>query len=94
MTSSIWKHWQQPIGGRQTTIDRSQHNWDFKNDISFAFDLKGNPILLWPNPSSFIWDGSLCLFIRLNPFGPEGRMHLGTCKHLYHPFCLICLMIS
>jgi hypothetical protein len=80
------------IGGGPTSIDWSKHAWDFKNAVGSAVDHQGNPLLLWPNPSTFVHDGTTCP-ICLNPFGPEGGMHLGTCEHLYHPFCLISLMI-
>ena len=78
--------------GGQTTIDWSRYKWDFKKEVSSTLDHRGNPMLLWPQPSSFVSGVTTCS-ICLNPFGPEGGMHLGTCEHLYHPFCLISLMV-
>jgi len=80
------------LGNGQTTIDWSKNNWDFKNEVSSTLDNQGNPLKLWPDPSNFVEDGTMCP-ICLNPFGPEGGMHLGTCKHMYHPYCLISLMV-
>jgi hypothetical protein len=30
----------------------------------------------------------------MNGFGPEGRFHLESCEHIYHPMCLISLMVA
>lgn len=65
---------------------------DFKTQLSSTVGGPGNPTLIWPSPPSFVSDGTKCP-ICINPFGPEGGMHLGTCEHLYHPFCLISLMV-
>ncbi len=45
--------------------------------------------ILWPTPQN----GESCL-ICCSPFGPKGTWILGTCQHMYHPQCLIILMVA
>jgi len=49
--------------------------------------------LLWPTPQPFMQNGELCL-ICYSPFGPKGAWILNTCQHMYHPQCLITLMVA
>jgi hypothetical protein len=50
-------------------------------------------VKLWPNPLRFVPDGTECV-VCMNSFGLEGRFHLGSCKQIYHPICLISLMVA
>jgi hypothetical protein len=49
--------------------------------------------LLWPTPQPFTQNVELCI-ICCSPFGPKGAWTLGTCQHMYHPQCLITLMLA
>jgi hypothetical protein len=78
--------------GNAPVLDWQAIGWDFTNAMS-AHEFDGRPsVKLWPQPASFVFDGTACP-VCLNSFGPEGGFHLGTCEHIYHPMCLISLMI-
>jgi hypothetical protein len=70
--------------------------WDYKNSMS-CHNLKGDPDVqstkLWPNPSIFVLDGTVCA-VCMYAFGKEGGFHLGSCDHIYHPMCLISFMVT
>lgn len=84
------------VAGNQTVIDWVNNGWDYENAMS-SHDLRGDPNVqsfkLWPKPAPFVMNNDQCIMC-LNPFGPEGGYHLGSCDHLYHPICLISLMIT
>jgi hypothetical protein len=40
----------------------------------------------------FVLDGTECA-VCMNGFGLEGRFHLRSCEHIYHPMCLISFMV-
>ena len=73
-----------------TIFDWAQLNWDYENATS-SHSL-ANPLQpaqkLWIVLVKFIFDGTICC-ICFNGFGPEEGYSLGTCKHMYHPICLI-----
>lgn len=51
-----------------------------------------NP-LVWPDVPNYVKDGTTCIMC-LSPFGPKGGWSLGTCRHMYHPVCLIPHMVT
>jgi hypothetical protein len=74
------------VGGNEV-IDWARNGWDHENCVSSHVHEKSRKPL-WPNPASFVLDHTKCP-ICLEPFGPEGGWALGSCKHVYHPQCLI-----
>lgn len=79
--------------GQRTTeiIDWAAHGWDHENALSCHVQTEKRR--LWPRIATFVEDGSVCIICTC-PFGPEGGYHLGSCIHIYHPICLIGLMLS
>ena len=77
-----------------TIIDWRQLGWDFENATSFYH--LADPLQavqkLWAAPAKFVFDRTTCC-ICCNAFGLEGGYRLGTCKHMYHPICLIVHML-
>ena len=67
--------------------DWTKHGWDYENQMH-----RKSTSRLWPAPANFVQDGSKCA-ICAHPFGPEGGMALGTCKDMFHPYCLLSLMV-
>ena len=65
-------------------IDWSKYDWDYETATSCAPDKHK----LWPSPAEFVTNGEICA-ICCNPFGPEGGWALGTCRHMFHPQCLL-----
>jgi hypothetical protein len=62
-----------------------------------SHNLRGDPsvpsVKLWPNPAKFVLDKTECAMC-MNGFGPKGGFYLGMCEHIYHPMCLISLMLA
>ena len=53
-------------------------------------------IRLWScgqNPLRFVLGGTKWT-VYMNGFGPEGGFHLKSCEYIYHPMCLISLMVA
>jgi len=69
------------------SIDWSQNGWDYDNTMDSRGEAR-----LWPTPATFVEDGESCIMC-LNPFGPEGGIAVGTCRHMFHPICLIGFMV-
>jgi hypothetical protein len=69
--------------------------WDYEHSMS-SHNLRSDPsipsVKLWPNPSKFVLDGTECA-VYMNGFRLERGFHLGSCKHIYHPMCLINFMV-
>ena len=80
------------VEGNDSIIDWKLCGWDYENAMSSHHHRGGTSVKLWPRPSSFVLDGTECA-VCLNAFGPEGGFHLGTCEHIFHPMCLISLML-
>ena len=77
-----------------TILDWRQLGWDFENATSshhLADPLQASQ-KLWATPAKFVFDRTTCC-ICYNAFGPKGGFCLGTCEHMYHPFCLIAHMV-
>jgi hypothetical protein len=83
------------INNELSIIDWGQLGWDYKNSM-LSHTLKGDPsipsVKLLPNPLKFVLKGTKCA-VYINGFGMEGRFYLGSCKQIYHPMCLISLMV-
>ena len=77
-----------------TILDWRQLGWDFENATSshHLANPPQAPQKLWVVPAKFVFDGTTCC-ICYNAFGQEGGFCLGTCKHMYHPICLIAHMV-
>jgi hypothetical protein len=66
--------------------------WNDENAMS-CHNLRDVPSMkLWPRPSSFVLDGTDCA-VCMNGFQLERELHLGSCEYIYHPMCLISLMV-
>jgi len=80
-----------PKVANNANIDWAMHpklNWEYFTTMS-----KKTREFLWPTPQPFMQNGELCL-ICCSPFGPKGAWILGTCQHMYHPQCLITLIVA
>jgi hypothetical protein len=77
------------INWRQLTDE--DHHWDMTQVHEYPFRMAG--LLLWPNPHSMVFDGSVCMVCQ-SPFGPEGCFQVGSCGAQFHPQCLISNMIK
>ena len=90
--------WDDPPTTRTTSshniLDWKELGWDFENATSchHLADPLQAPQKLWAVPAKFVFDGTTCC-ICYNAFGPEGGFSFGTCKHMYHPICLIAHMV-
>jgi hypothetical protein len=77
-------------------IDWAKLDFDHANATS-CHDLQMKPEVkcrkLWPNPQPWVLDGSKDCMVCLNPFGPEGGWALGSCPHMFHPMCLINILL-
>jgi hypothetical protein len=84
------------VNNALSIIDWKNCGWNYENSMSCHY-LRGDPSVqstkLWPNPSSFVLDGTVCAVCMFD-FGPEGGFHLGSCEHIYHPMCLISFMVT
>jgi hypothetical protein len=81
------------INNELCIMDKGKLGWNYENAMSYHNLLGAPSMKLWPNPSRFLLNGTeyaMCM----NGFGLEGRFHLGSCKHIYHPVCLISLMVA
>ncbi len=80
-----------PKVANNANIDWAMHpklNWEYFTTMS-----EKTREFLWPTPQPFMQNGELCL-ICCSPFGPKGAWILGTCQHMYHPQCLITLIVA
>jgi hypothetical protein len=84
------------VNNELSIIDWKNCGWNYENSIS-CHDLRDDPSVqstkLWPNPSTFVLDGTVCA-VCMYGFRPEGGFHLGSCEHIYHPMCLINFMVT
>jgi hypothetical protein len=84
------------VNNALSIIDWKNCGWDYENSMS-CHNLRGDPYVqstkLWPNPSIFVLDGTVCA-VCMYVFGPEGGFHLGSCDHIYHPMYLISFMVT
>jgi hypothetical protein len=83
------------INNELTIIDWEKLGWNYENSMS-SHNLRGDPSVpsvKLPNPSKFVLDGTECA-VCMNGFGPKRGFHLGSCEHIYHPMCLISLMVA
>ena len=78
-----------------TLIDWAKLDFDHANATS-CHDLQMKPGIkgkkLWLNPAPWILDGTKCA-VCYNPFGPEGGWALGSCQCMFHPMCLIKIIL-
>ena len=77
-----------------TIFDWAQLEWDYENATN-SHSLTNPPQLarkLWVAPTKFVFDGTMYC-ICYDSFGPEEGYSLRTCKHIYHPICLIAHML-
>ena len=90
--------WDDPPTTRTTSsftiLDWKELGWDFENATSchHLADPSQAPQKFWTAPAKFVFDGTTCC-ICFNAFSPKGGFCLGTCKHMYHPICLIAHMV-
>jgi len=68
-------------------VDWSKHGWDYKNTTK-----RKSTSREWPAPADFVENGYECAVCN-QCFGPEGGMAVGTCKDVFHPYCLLSLMV-
>jgi hypothetical protein len=76
---------------KNVSIDWVKHpklDWEYVTVMS-----KKIGELLWPTLQPFTQTKELCL-ICCSPFGPKGAWILSTFQHMYHPQCLITLMVA
>jgi hypothetical protein len=76
---------------KNVSIDSVTHpkpDWEYVMTMS-----KKTRELLWPTLQPFTQTRELC-FICCSPFGPKGAWIWSTCQHVYHPQCLIILMVA
>jgi hypothetical protein len=91
--------WEDSPGLRSATgsiqwenVAEIDHQWKRDQQWGMGKTKALREALTWPVPHDMTSDGSKCI-VCFNPFGPEGCYQLGTCKHGFHPCCLIPLMI-
>lgn len=81
--------------GEPSLIDWAKLDFDHENARS-SHDLQLKEGVtsrqLWPQPAPWMFDGTKCVMC-YNPFGPEGGWALGSCKHMFHPMCLISIFL-
>jgi hypothetical protein len=84
------------VNNALSIIDWKNCRWDYENSMSYH-NLRSDPSVwstkLWPNPSSFVLDWTVCT-VCMYGFGPEGGFHLGSCEYRIHPMCLINFMVT